>query len=462
MADQRILADGVLRYELDDRYTILVNVITGAIDLLPTSFLDETPFAAAELAERGYFLSEAERMAHLERMRCLSREHAAHIPYWFYLLTTLRCNFGCPICYERNILASADMTVSAMERAVEFVGGFQCERQIPSERMRLILFGGEPLCVQDAAIVKTALVGAERAGWRVVIVTNGTRIQRFLPMFRTYASAISDFRVTLDGPRSVHDARRPYRGNGRGSFDDVVAAIGTLLESGFTVKVQTIIGRGNINAIDNLTGVFLERGWLARDNFQWRLEGSHDYANLDAGSDELTEGRMVERLIRLWVRYPVLHGKMKFESFKYLGHLVRSFGWLGTYKTYWGPKFGFCEPQKGFHYSIAPDGRIYHCPRTVNDPHFLVGATDSGFLPSERALKDRSILERDDCSVCALNALCGGGCAVQKANPSFDCRAYASAVISEFLQLMSADILRLADPNGIVSICDGWGAKPLR
>ena len=450
------LSNRILIFELDRVSSLLVNPITGAIDVAPKKLLDEMPNLAREhLNKRGYFLSEDERIDMLTTLKSTYEQHSQNAPYWFYVLTTLNCNFGCPICYERQTLENSEITPQKLEDIIKVISGFQKEHQIPDNRMNLVIFGGEPLCVSDSNIVRQILEASSRHNWKDVIVTNGSKVKKFIDMFVEYSETISDFRITLDGPQSIHDSRRPYRG-GKGSFTDVVGAIDLLIEKHLPVKMQTILGSGNISHFEDLIEFVQGKGWLQNPFFQWRIEGSHDYANLDPQKDEISEGKMVKKLIQSWEEHQELRGKMKFESFKYLGHIVRGFGWLGDYKTYWGPKYGFCEPQKGFHYVFSTNGNIYHCPRTINNANFCVGNTEEGIVLNEE-LKHRTILDKPECFSCSINTLCGGGCVVQKKYYSdFDCKEYALSVILEFIDLMRGKILEKVNPNMIVSINNPW------
>jgi len=101
--------------------------------------------------------------------------------------------------------------------------------------------------------------------------------------------------------------------------------------------------------------------------------------------------------------------------------------------------------------SALADGRVYHCPRTINNPDFEI--TEGLSSPS----KKRSILEKEDCLPCSVNTLCGGGCVVQqKYYPDLDCKEYAASVISEFIDLMKDKIMERADPHRITPINELW------
>jgi len=455
------LSDRVLKFELDGSSSLIINPVTGAIDIIPTRFFEHlSDSEKGQLHKRGYFLSEDERLQMLAALQDVEIQHGQNVPYWFYVLTTLDCNFRCPICYEKQTLTRSETTPDTIEKIIDAIKGFQEEHKIPEDRVKLIIFGGEPLCVSDPDIIRQVLRSSHEQKWKDVVVTNGSRVKRFIDLFVEYSGTISDFRVTLDGPQAIHDSRRPYRG-GRGSFTDVVSAIDLLLENHLSVKMQTILGSGNVSHFEDLITFVEDRTWLQNPFFQWRIEGSHDYADLDPEKDEISEGKIVRALIQSGVKHEGFRGKIKFESFKYLGHIVRSFGWLGTHKTYWGPKYGFCEPQKGFHYVISTQGGVYHCPRTINNPDFYVGDVGDGLRSKGRELEHRSILKRKECLPCSVNTLCGGGCVVQKRyRQGLDCKEYALSVISEFIDLMKGEILERADPDRIVSVNDLWQGHP--
>ncbi len=96
------LSDWVLEHELDGISTLLINPVNGAIDIMPTKFFEDIPDSGKEhLSERGYFLSESERLEKIYQLQAVYEQHSKNVPYWFYVLTTLNCNFECPICYEK-------------------------------------------------------------------------------------------------------------------------------------------------------------------------------------------------------------------------------------------------------------------------------------------------------------------------------------------------------------------------
>jgi uncharacterized protein len=444
-------------FRINDFFHLFINTTSGAIDIVPERVAkgvmskDERRL----LIQRGYIGSQRET-DNMKLLHEASLKHRENMPYWFYLLTTLNCNFACPICYERKILGGGEISPEVLNGSLAAIKGLQEKWAIPQSRMNLVLFGGEPLLVSNPNILREALQFAQQNGWKCVIITNGSKAKSFSRLFDEFRKVISDFRITVDGPPRIHDSRRPYK-SGKGSWEDVMAAIENILLSGHQVKMQTILGAGNIKKMEALLTIIQQKGWLEFPNFQWRIEGSHDYTNLTNATDEYSEAAMVKMLVELFLKYPQLKGKMKFESFKYLAHLTNSFGWLGKYKTYWGPKFSFCEPQKGFQYIFSVDGKIYHCPRTIGNSDFCVGDIEQGLNTRDNELKRRSMLERDKCKSCVVNTLCGGGCPVQEKNfPKIECEYAALFRIHSFIELLRDRILEQAMPNRITSVSELW------
>lgn len=448
--------DNIFQTKIGKDAYLLLNSYTGAIDLVPANFLTSPdPSVVSHLTKRGYFLQKSEIAEAKNKLLKIYKNNAKNAPHWFYILTTLNCNYDCPICYEKSTYKTSNISEATAASVLRFIKKLQQEKQIPNRKMNIILFGGEPL-MGDRRVITKIFSEVEQNGWKVVIVTNGSLVIQNMELFERYKYCISDFRITLDGPREIHNKRRPFKAK-HGSFDLVVNAIDILLKNNFQVKMQTILGNGNLKYLDQIVGIINKYKWTKYNNFQWRIEGSHDYANLDPEKDEISEGKMVKELINLIKRRPEIKGKIKFESFKYLGHVVESFGWMGDYKAYWGPKIAFCEPQKGFQYVFSTDGSIYHCPRTINNKRYKIGDFEKGFNEKIKNLKQQIVYEKSKCVDCSLNSFCGGGCAVQGVYyKKFDCQKYAEQIFSEFFRLMEKEVLAKTKDNKIVSINKLW------
>jgi uncharacterized protein len=133
------------------------------------------------------------------------------------LMPTEKCNFRCVYCYE-------DFSIGRMQRPVIEGVKSLVRRRLPSlSSIEINWFGGEPTVASD--IVLEVMEDAREASRaHAVSLRAGMTTNGFLLSAEKYAayynSGISDYQITLDGPREFHDATR-LQANRRGSFDTI-------------------------------------------------------------------------------------------------------------------------------------------------------------------------------------------------------------------------------------------------
>jgi uncharacterized protein len=131
---------------------------------------------------------------------------------------TLGCNFRCPYCYETA--KPGKMTAKVEKTLVKMVE----QKMKTADRLSVTWFGGEPLLAQEQI---GRLTGAfkricRRNGgeYSASIVTNGYLWdRRTAQKFKRWS--VGSVQITLDGPKDIHDARRPLAGK-KGSFDRIL------------------------------------------------------------------------------------------------------------------------------------------------------------------------------------------------------------------------------------------------
>ena len=134
------------------------------------------------------------------------------------LAVAQKCNLGCTYCYAQQGEfggAAKNMTLEAAEQAVDLL----VSGATPGAKLNLAFLGGEPLVnrVVLQAATRRANELARRRGVTMTfsITTNGTLLTPDdAEFFESFGFAVT---VSLDGPREMHDAQRPYKsGRGKG------------------------------------------------------------------------------------------------------------------------------------------------------------------------------------------------------------------------------------------------------
>jgi len=115
----------------------------------------------------------------------------------------------------------------------------------------VVLTGGEPTMYAGWKSVARRLADG---GVRVRLFSSGDLNARALK--QALDAGVTEFALSLDGPRKIHDQLRPAHGLFRGSsYEHTVAALELLVERGLPVRVVTTASRINIPHLDRLHAI---------------------------------------------------------------------------------------------------------------------------------------------------------------------------------------------------------------
>ena len=153
---------------------------------------------------------------------------------------TRACNLRCRLCYNLDNLhgtTHGELTHREIITFLKQLKGFLVEK--PS----LFLMGGEPLLCPDKALAVSSF--AARAGFQVLISTNGTQITE---QFARWARRIGiQVQVSIDGHRAdLNDAVR-----GRGSYAKAAEGLRILVSSGVHSILSMVCHAGNLLHIES-------------------------------------------------------------------------------------------------------------------------------------------------------------------------------------------------------------------
>jgi len=131
---------------------------------------------------------------------------------------TLSCNLDCRYCFENP--GKEIMNETVIKGLTDFIKGYM---ESGIKHFDATWYGGEPLQCMD--IIERlsrefiAIASEYKVHYSAYIITNGTLFTRSTAE-RLKELQVRGAQVTIDGPREIHDERRPYYG-GAGSFDHI-------------------------------------------------------------------------------------------------------------------------------------------------------------------------------------------------------------------------------------------------
>ena len=153
------------------------------------------------------------------------------VPLRTYVVKVVsRCNLNCDYCYMYNLQDRTyrnqppSMTPVVRDALVQRVRDHA--RRHGLNRVHMIMHGGEPLLFRRDRLAEW--VRSVRAGLRPEVEPAFSMQSNGVLLDQSWIDLLADLEVrigiSVDGPREAHDLHRVDR-QGRGSFDDVVAAI---------------------------------------------------------------------------------------------------------------------------------------------------------------------------------------------------------------------------------------------
>ena len=179
------------------------------------------------------------------------------------ILATYSCNFGCTYCVEEGIKGPVSMDQKTAAKSARFIEGKA--EEYGSARIALHFSGGEPLLNMPAIRAVAGEVGefgrAHGIPFTFGLSTNGALFdgktaRDLIPLGLTWA------RVSLDGPPSTHDLKRPFQ-DGRGTFGLLMRNI----EEAVTLTrldVAINFDRENAGHVPTLLNYLASRGLAAK------------------------------------------------------------------------------------------------------------------------------------------------------------------------------------------------------
>ena len=118
------------------------------------------------------------------------------------------------------------------------------EKQLENNKVRLVLYGGEPLLLQNYNKIEKVLSFAQKNNIKVKIITNGYLLDVFSKLLLKYKRNIDYLLITLDGDKDQHDLTRKKK-NKEGTYKKIVENILMADKLKIKTKIRVNVGMEN-------------------------------------------------------------------------------------------------------------------------------------------------------------------------------------------------------------------------
>jgi uncharacterized protein len=301
------------------------------------------------------------------------------------------CNLDCRYCFEERNRES--MTDEVARQVIEFVS----KRVNTLSMLRVCWYGGEPLFAADRLFDLSrrirAVCDAGGCRYTATMISNGYLLDREMAQ-RLKEERVTDVQLTLDGPRDIHDARRPLA-DGSGSYDVILENISQSFDL-LRVNVRINVDQKNSHRVAELLETLDRRG--LRDKvavYFGKLEASTSVCQNIA--EDCLDNQAFSRA--------------EIELFQQA--LERGFAICKLPR----PSPAFCGAVKTSSFLVDPDGRLYKCWNEVGTPERSLGRIDQKIdilHPELYPWLTSSPFKKQQCRRCNILPLCMGGCPVRE------------------------------------------------
>jgi len=320
-----------------------------------------------------------------------------------YLVLDYACNLSCSYCFQNSLDRKAMPSRMSAEIADAVLSKHlgRLFPDTPAERIRIILFGGEPLLPANRDTVLRVLDFARRHKMVVSAATNGTTLDTMGDLIGP--ERIGNVQITLDGDADFHDLHRVPR-SGKPTFETMFAAIHALIERQANVFIRVHVHPANLASVTRLIDRLDESGILGQKQVELYFKQINGF-----GEDE-TNPEFVDAFRRLFQRVAARTGFPPANNLDVLKLFL-----VMTSREEMAQPLRYCG--LGAKTRVV-DGRgdIYNCSEEQGMPDRRVGAIIDGdvrYFPLLESYGDRHILNIPECLNCSAAMFCRGGCARQ-------------------------------------------------
>lgn len=313
-------------------------------------------------------------------------------------IPTYNCNLCCAYCYEGSNKSQEKISQKDVDKILKFIFKKikQSQYDIPISKLRILLFGGEPLicknellyfCNHVSEIVRNFNIDVEYS-----MVTNLTILDiETIQLIKKYKIITQ---VSIDGTADEHNKRRIYK-NGKGSYEIIINNLEKLAKNGLKDFVTIRINIDEANT-ENANEIFRSLKKYSNDIYFGILRSYKGFN--DDYNQNCFQGDCIDRIAT-----NKLHDIYVNNGFE----IPQKFG-----------KKSPCSLNAENRYIIDNKLNVYKCDLLINHPECRIGyINEIGDFIIESNFYNQMAFSPflfEDCLKCKFLPLCGAGCPAEK------------------------------------------------
>ena len=331
------------------------------------------------------------------------------------ILTNMGCNLGCKYCHENGFMDHKILDDVQINKINNWISSQVKNGQY--KNVTIYFYGGEPTinmhAIESISNYVNVLSRKYNFNYDYSMSTNGTLLNDE-NVERLVLAHVCDIQVTLDGPRDIHNYRKPFL-DGTGTFDIIIENIKKYYNKlNFTVRVN--VDKNNYDKIPELMDIIVENKLQNKVFFYLDLVSSTHVQNEYCNNYVFTSMKEMASITYLWQeqkkRGIPLQGKNVIE--------------------------GLCGNLSKSNVTISASGEFYMCPGLCGIKDACLGNLDAGYNSVFDTMTKINVWE--NCKDCKYLPMCAGGCRAQaymKSGSCFSCyckKQYYDSVVMKYIK----------------------------
>ena len=304
-------------------------------------------------------------------------EHNRNKEKNIYILFSYECNFNCTYCFEHD-MKGKETSNNNLNKIFRYV-----EKQLENNKVRLVLYGGEPLLLQNYNKIEKVLSFAQKNNIKVKIITNGYLLDAFSKLLLKYKRNIDYLLITLDGDKDQHDLTRKKK-NKEGTYKKIVENILMADKLKIKTKIRVNVGMENQKYIID----FLLHNTICKTH-DVSIHFIENNRCLASNTSVIArKNRIIIDLYNICLNQKNL--TLEYPPLKQIDLMVNEDDFVL-------PLFDYCNSSNIILFDN--DGNMYNCTEACEDERFLMRNDETVYYTNDHI-----------CKSCYLASICGGGC----------------------------------------------------